>query len=209
MKIKNPIGTGSEMGPEDKLKTKVTNGQYIMYFIYLCLLIFLSIYQITQMVKKDNDYVMINNSNDLRELLTKPLEGVWKYSVKWDKYNNTKDEYMSYGTAIFIWDYSKHSYSVHIAYSIQKIDTEESSIVTAFLLGTLEANNKGYATGKEILFDYKGRTRNCTEEGVNLGLSPHPIKMYNIDCTMNKNDVYQINAKYKSKKSEGTVTFTR
>ena len=87
--------------------------------------------------------VTIRDTNELREALRKPLEGVWEYKLEFPKYFGQETPYISTGKAIIVWRHASSDYEVYIGYGVkQQWGAEE--VVTGFLSGTLRANPDGW-----------------------------------------------------------------
>jgi hypothetical protein len=101
------------------------------------------IIQYRQVQRLDELQITIRDTNDLRESLRKPLEGLWEYKLEFAKYFGQESPYISTGKAIIIWQPTSNDYGVYIAYGVkQQWGVEE--VVTGFLSGTLRTNGDGW-----------------------------------------------------------------
>ena len=89
--------------------------------------------------------VAIKDTDEIRTALQKPLEGVWQYRLVFSKYFGEAATYNANGTAIILWDAAKQHYQIFVGYSICK-EWENQKLVTAFVGGTLPADELGWPT---------------------------------------------------------------
>jgi hypothetical protein len=101
------------------------------------------IIQYKQSQRLDELQVTVRDTNELRESLRKPLEGVWEYKLEFTKYFGKEEPYVSTGTAIIVWRPASNDHEVYIVYGIKpKWGVEE--VVTGFISGTLRTNGDGW-----------------------------------------------------------------
>lgn len=131
--------------------------------------------------------VSIQDTEDIRRALAKPLEGVWDYTIKYDKFRGKQGDWEANGTAILMWLPAEERYDVYIGSSLTKTgESYGDQIITWFLKGSLKAHKSGEPKNPfEIKFIYEHRTSSDpkykTPGSRTVTLKPVKITERNID----------------------------
>jgi len=101
----------------------------------------------------------ITDTDQLRDALRKPLEGVWDYSMRYDRFHEADVVFEAFGKAIFIWRPSLSKYQIFIGASLIEESSNNGQIVTWLLETDLNANQAGWPEEPfTLVCDYRGRT---------------------------------------------------
>lgn len=108
----------------------------------------------------------VTDVRDLRSGLRKPLEGVWKYSMKYEKLWGEEGSWEAYGKAVFIWQPEEKSYLVMIGASLVAADggANDAAQRGQFVTWLFEADlptqsDTGWPNEPfDLECEYKGRT---------------------------------------------------
>ena len=196
------------MEQEKKMTDQFKYDRYqVILAIFSVLASFYVIYQqFIQTEKLNNVQVAIEDNQDLRNSLTKPLEGVWSYKTHYTKFHGEEGDWESSGKAIFTWRPNDLRYEVFFASTIIKRGETDNRLVTLFANGLLPSDYFGMPEDNfSIDVEYLGRT----------GVEPYRNASYETfsydDCRMEKDQNGRVNkilTTFNSKKSYGEVTFT-
>ncbi len=150
----------------------------------------------------------IRDTDELRESLRKPLEGVWEHRIEFSKYFGQNIKYNSSGKAIFVWQAANSNYAVYIGYGIKK-EFGSEEVVSGFLTGTLQANKDGWpAEPFEINLRYAHRTGKGDFERVGVETFSF-VKGAATPDTMNRSRAGRITLEYETTLTFGKVTISR
>lgn len=102
---------------------------------------------------------VITDTDQLRDALRKPLEGVWDYSMRYDRFHEADGNFEAFGKAVFIWRPSLSKYQIFIGASLIDENADTGQIVTWLLETDLAANRNGWPEEPfTLVCDYRGRT---------------------------------------------------
>jgi len=159
---------------------------------------------------------IIDQSWQLDAVAPRPLEGIWKYSVKYDKFHyedytiDDSIEKRMVGRAAFVWDHRPGvtKYNVLIVGSVEFTQKTEPSILTTASECSLIATEGGdLLNAYRLEGEYIARTSNDQNYK-----SPSERKFGYDGLRVIKNPsgyIYKIQYDFSTKKSKGTITFER
>jgi len=156
-----------------------------------------------------NISVKIEDSEDLRKIIQKPLEGVWRYNMAYDSFHSKAERWNALGRAIFLWKQG-NKYEVYIGASLFELNAGNGEqIVTWFLRGDLPASLEGYPSAPfSLTVEYMGRTSSRPEFKSAKVTTSTFIEM-EITKMSKDGNALEISGKYKSRKTSGVLTLTK
>jgi hypothetical protein len=151
--------------------------------------------------------VAIQDTEDIRNALKKPFEGVWQYRIVFSRYFGNEATYISSGTAIILWEPAKQQYQIFIGYSISK-EWEKEKLVTGFLGGNFLADGQGWPSENfEMPMRYLERT--SVGEFNNPNAAGFSFTKGSYKKSPDGKQVEQIFADYGNSRSVGKMTMVR
>ena len=106
----------------------------------------------------------IQDTDELRDALKKPLEGVWDYEMEYTRLPDREGNWIAKGTAIFIWTPSKLRYDVYLGASLSELGGSKAQLITWNLQSSLDGDQYGWPSDKfDIIWEYKGHTSSVPE----------------------------------------------
>ena len=188
-----------------RIEKKISSWQYVIYGIYLLLLIFLAILQITQR----NTQIVVNDDIGLYNALRRPFEGKWQYEVEWEKFHgDTTNKYKSDGEALFLWSNKnkQYKYKIFIGYEIKQ--HYEEPCVIAYAIGEWETDINGNPLDKKhFQLEYGGRMG--TNSKPYEKASTRKLDFNNVKFEYKDNRINVMTAEYNFIASTGKITFQR
>lgn len=86
-------------------------------------------------LKKSLEHIqVVANPREMKEALVKPLEGLWKVTGTFEKYQGMEDVHYSSGYANFLWDDTHNRYNIVYSYSVSR-NFVNTNCVTAICYG--------------------------------------------------------------------------
>lgn len=153
-----------------------------------------------------NAKIVVNNLSDLKNALSKQLEGVWIVNGSFSKYHNVAGEHISKGSAIFVWDDINKRYSIYYNYAVQKTQNS-ADIVTAICKGFTSCNEDGTVKDNEQLKLQMSIVGRCASDGFNEQATNYDLISEPILAANGK--VKELRFKFSVASSEGTIQFLR
>ncbi len=156
-------------------------------------------------LKKSLEHIQIvANPREMKEALIKPLEGLWKVSGSFDKYQGSDTMHYSSGYANFWWNDSLNRYTVVYSYSVSK-SHQNTECITAICYGyALEESSK---SPKNIVLKMQIENR-TSEENLTTPMSKEFILETTLTTKVQKS-LRELNFPFHTDITNGTITFSR
>ena len=177
----------------------------IIAFITNIIILITQVIQVYKLKKELRDVkIVINNTEDLREALKKPLEGMWEVRGVYTKFHNDIANYNSSGYVNFCWDDLHKKYDVYYVYSVRK-EHATIDLVTSICSG-IAIYNESIKKNNKITMQMKIDAR-CSNDNFNNSSKTFEYisnKIIKIDNRINK-----IEFIFSNSNVEGTISFVR
>lgn len=152
--------------------------------------------------------VVVKDTKEIREALSKSFEGDWKVKGKFSKFQGKSNPHYSTGLASFSWSPDEARYNVNYVYSVQKEKSDKDEI-TCFSNGQLSTDYDGRLSAKEkisINFEIHSRTSTAEYEEAE---SKH-FSLENGSYTIaNSGRATELKFKFETDDTKGIVKFVR
>lgn len=83
--------------------------------------------------------VVVKDTQEIRDALRKPLEGIWNVCGDFSMYHNADERHFTTGEMSFDWNPDKSIYDVLYVYGVQKVNYNDD-VITCFSRGILHAD---------------------------------------------------------------------
>jgi hypothetical protein len=215
-KKENFAGENIQKNEADDTRTKKDNWNLSLKIVIACLGLIIaiinciSIYQQYEQAKKINLIkFVIRDTEDIRNTLQKPFEGVWNYRVDFTLFHGKNELYESKGKAIFIWNPTNLNYDVYIGYSICKKGLQ-SVVVCGFLKGYIRADQSGWPISEkfQINMEYLERL-GLPPEYDNINSRTFEVKVDTVEKSADGIHASYIRATTEDVSKKGTVYFIK
>ena len=149
------------------METTITLWAALVGFATNIILLITQIVQVVNLKKQMNDVkVIVNNAEDLKQSLRKPLEGTWEVGGRYIKYHNIDDEFNCSGFVNFVWNDSKKEYDIYYVYSVRRRNNS-ADLVTAYCKGIAAANDDGSLLNNKLQMNMTVINRSASDNFVN------------------------------------------
>ncbi|MFI3197506.1 MAG: hypothetical protein QX196_04200 [Methylococcaceae bacterium] len=108
--------------------------------------------------------VVVKDTQEIRDALRKPLEGIWNVCGDFSMYHNADERHFTTGEMSFDWNPDKSIYDVLYVYGVQKVNYNDD-VITCFSRGILHADYNGFISAdQDITIDFVIHSRTAIQE---------------------------------------------
>lgn len=153
---------------------------------------------------------VIKDTEQLRQALRKPLEGVWDYRADYSKFWGEDGKWLATGEAIFIWHPEAVRYEVFLGASLvdARMNAKPLDLVTWRLHSNLSPGRNGQpAEPFALIFRYLGRTAFESSWTIPQNLT---ATFDNFTSTVKRDgETVELRGQFNGKDTTAEITFTR
>ena len=152
--------------------------------------------------------VVIRDTQDLRDSLCKPLEGIWSYSLEYERFHEKEEKnWRAAGKAVFIWRSATSTYDVYIGAKVTE-EYKPDVLVAFFLEGTLATGRSGWPEHQPTI-DAKYLARKGAEEYKDPSRDQLQYTKLDYKRDIDRKHANELTGCFETTKTKGTVRFRR
>ena len=151
----------------------------------------------------------IRDTEELRQALQKPLEGVWDVTFEYSKFRDVEGRWLATGEAMFFWRPGTQNYDVYVSASLIEVDLDAThgDLITWRFFSILPASRGHIDEPFTLELKYVGRTSSVPEWGASGNMF---ARLENITTTKARDAVpVELSGEFNGKNTKAVIKFLR